>query len=196
MGWVVYSNVCAFFISVPCYAGEKVEQKRECFRFSVPYQMLFMLTRHTHTHTLHRWLHNVSLYKTKARSSRRCRLHVHRWSILKESWKFFLLIVIDETHMSENRFATWLKITIHSYLAYHRSEHLAPAVTVVQLSTYSLYFFFFFLIWALADGMCFYNWLVPTKCWLRSLLTISGPPGVTGHQYWTGISSMDLLLDC
>lgn len=150
---------------------------------------------HTHTHTLHGWLHNVSLYKTTARMSRRCRLHVHGWSNLKEPWKFLPLIEIDETHMSENRFATWLKIQIHSHFAYHRSEHSASAATVVQLSTYSLYFFFS-LVWALADGMCFYNWLVPTKCWLRSLLTISGPPGVTGHQYWTGISSMDLLLDC
>lgn len=48
-------------------------------------------------------------------------------------------------------------------------------------------FIFFYSITVCA----FPHWLVLTKCWLGSLLTISGPRGPTEHQYSTGISSAD-----
>lgn len=181
-------------ISVPCYAWEKVEQKRECFRFSVPYKMLFWHDTHTHTHYMDDF--------TMCHSTRRQREWAGDVGYMctdEATWKnrgsfYPWLRSMKRTCQKTDLLRDWKFKSIVTLLIIGRN--IRRQLPLLCNYRHIPCIFFFSLVWALADGMCFYNWLVPTKCWLRSLLTISGPPGVTGHQYWTGISSMDLLLDC
>ncbi len=152
-------------------------------RFILPYGMNTQSVNNSSTcHTAQQ------MTVSHRRMSSRCHFS-DRGNILKNCVSIYSLLWLYRKSQNtwENRLATGNCII--SVLIIGKNT---VTCTYCALSTHPLNLF----IWALADGMCFSLLSSARKVLTQVSSHYKWSPGVTGHQYWTGISSMDLQLDC